>query len=258
MSFVDYELSNHIGVIRMNRPERLNAMSAEMREDLGAAFKEFNHNDDAWVGIITGTGRAFCAGRDMKAQIGRYAEGGGKLVGRVYTPENNMFGLSDTLKPLIAAVNGYAIGMGWYMVANCDIRIAAEDAVFAMTEIATGALPPFWFSPTEGVPWPVGAEFALVGEHVSAQRLLGLNLLNAVVPGNELMDEARRWADKLTRMPPKHLQKAKELMLAMRPLPNTEVLMREREVRGYLAELHDSREAVEAWSQKRPARYTGT
>lgn len=257
MSLVEYELSDHIALIRFNRPERLNAMSADMRDELVAHFREFNDNDDAWVGIITGAGRSFCAGRDLKAQAESIADGDGKIRPLVYSSELNLFGLSDTEKPLIAAVNGYAIGLGWYMALDCDIRLAAAGAEFAMTEIPTGLLGPYWFAGTEVLPWPVAAEYALIGEYVPAERLLALNLLNAVVPGDQLMDEAYRWARKFTALPPKHVQKTKALMREMRSLPDAAMLEKERQTRVFLNDLQDSKEAVVAWNEKRPARYTG-
>jgi enoyl-CoA hydratase/carnithine racemase len=258
MSLVEYELSDHVAVIRLNRPERLNAMSLEMRDELVEAFRTFNTSDEAWVGILTGAGRAFCAGRDLKAQAEGYASGAGKLKGNVYTSENNLFGLSDTDKPLIAAVNGFAIGLGWYMAAACDIRIAAEGAEFAMAELPTGMLGPYWFAMAEMVPWPVAAELALLGDRVPAERLLPLGLLNAVVPADGLMSEAHRWAERFVRLPPLHVQRTKALMTAMRPLPDRAMLARELEARQALAELADSREAVEAWAERRSPRFTGT
>ena len=79
-------------MIRLNRPDRLNAMSLEMRDDLTAAFRAFNADPDVWVGILTGTGRAFCAGRDLKAQADGYARGEGKMTGLVYTPRTTCSG----------------------------------------------------------------------------------------------------------------------------------------------------------------------
>ena len=195
-------------------------MSSDMRDELVAHFHEFNDNDDAWVAIITGAGRSFCAGRDLKAQAESIADGDGKIRPLVYSSELDLFGLSDTEKPLIVAVNGYAIGLGWYMALDCDIRLAAAGAEFAMTEIPTGLLGPYWFAGTEVLPWPVAAEYALLGEYVPAERLLDLNLLNAVVPGDQLLDEAYRWARKFTALPPKHVQKTKALMREMRILPD--------------------------------------
>jgi E-phenylitaconyl-CoA hydratase len=257
VSLIEYSLDDHIAVIQLNRPERLNAMSPEMGEELIEAFRRFNADDDAWVGILTGSGRAFCAGRDMKAQASQFPANGGKAIGRVYTSERNMFGLSDTTKPLIAAVNGFAIGMGWYMMIACDIRLAAAGAQFAMTEVPTGVLGPYWMAGVELLPWPVAAEFALLGERVSAERLERHGVLNAVVPPDELMAEAQRWAGKFVQLPPRHVQATKALMLATRRVPDADLAARERETRNVLAELADSREAVLAWVEKRPAVFRG-
>jgi enoyl-CoA hydratase/carnithine racemase len=257
MSFVSYEQDGHIAVIRLNRPERLNAMSAEMRTEFIAALKTFVDSDSARVAILTGTGRSFCAGRDMKSQAEGYSQGDGKMRPLTYTSEYNLFGMSDTDKPIIAAVNGFAIGLGWYMVLDCDIRIAAAGAEFGMTEVPTGALGPYWLAAADVIPWPVAAEFALIGERVPAERLLSLNLLNAVVPPEQLMDEAMRWAGKIAALPPQHVQKTKALMRQMRLIPDQNMLQQERETRFFLADLEDSKEAVLAWNERRAPRYTG-
>jgi enoyl-CoA hydratase/carnithine racemase len=257
MSLVEFELKDHIAVIRLNRPDRLNAMNQEMRSEFVDAMRRFINADDAWVGILTGTGRSFCAGRDMKAQAEGYSQGDGKVKPLTYNSEYNLFGLSDTDKPLIAAVNGFAIGLGWYMTIDCDIRLAAAGAEFAMTEVPTGLLGPYWLSGTELLTWPIAAEFALLGERIPAERLLTLGLLNAVVPPDELMDEAYRWAEKFTKLPPMHVRQTKALMRQMRSMPSQEMLGREREAREYLNDLEDSKEAVLAWNERRPPRYQG-
>jgi enoyl-CoA hydratase/carnithine racemase len=257
MSFIEFELADHIAVIRFNRPERLNAMNLDMRAEFTDAMRRFNESDDAWVGVLTGTGRAFCAGRDLKAQAEGYAGGDGRMQPPTYNAEFNLFGMSDTEKPLVAAVNGFAIGLGWYISIDCDIRVAAAGAEFAMTEIPTGALGPYWLSGTEMLPWPLAAEFALIGGRVRAERLLSLGLLNAVVPAEELMDEAHRWAEKLAALPPMHIRRTKALMRRMRSMPSQETLGLEREAREYLMELEDSKEAVLAWNERRSPRYQG-
>jgi enoyl-CoA hydratase/carnithine racemase len=126
-----------------------------------------------------------------------------------------------------------------------------------MTEVPTGALGPYWLSGTEMLPWPLAAEFALIGGRVRADRLLSLGLLNAVVPAEELMDEAHRWAQKLAALPPMHVRRTKALMLRMRSMPSQEILGLEREAREYLMQLDDSEEAVLAWNERRSPRYQG-
>ena len=260
MSLIEYSLDDHIAVIQLNRPDRLNAMSPEMGEELMEAFRRFNADDDAWVGILTGSGRAFCAGRDMKAQAAQFPANGGKAIGRVYTSERNMFGLSDTTKPLIAAVNGFAIGMG--LVHDDRLRHPRgrrRSARVRDDRGADGGARPVLDGRMRSscCRAPVAAEFALLGERVSAERLERHGVLNTVVPPDELMAEARRWAGKFVQLPPRHVQATKALMLATRRVPDADLAARERETRNVLAELADSREAVLAWVEKRPAVFRG-
>jgi enoyl-CoA hydratase/carnithine racemase len=252
VSFVDYSVDDRVAVIRMNRPERLNAIGPELSADLRAALKRFKEDESAWVGILTGTGRAFCAGRDLKAQASS-----GTAPRPRYTEDWNLFGLPDTDKPLIAAVNGFAIGAGWYMTAGCDIRVAADTAQFGMGEIPTGLLGPYWFSVAEVLPWAIGAELTLLGERVGAGRLFQLGLLNEVVPYDQVMEAAMRWARKFTALPPQHVRKTKALMARMRRIPDAALLEVEYETRDYLNALNDTREAVLAFAERRPPAFTG-
>src|SRR5205823_11738574 len=137
----------------------------------------------------------------------------------------------DTDKPLIAAINGFAIGLGWYMAAGCDIRIAADTARLGMGEIPTGLLGPYWFSVAEVLPWAIGAELTLLGEQVGADRLFQLGLLNEVVPQDQVLDAAMRWARKFLALPPRHVRATKALMAKMRRIPNAELLEEEYQAR---------------------------
>jgi enoyl-CoA hydratase/carnithine racemase len=252
VSYVDYDLKDRVAVIRLNRPERLNALSPELSQELRASFKRFVEDDDAWVCILTGRGRGFCAGRDLKAQAA-----GGPPPRPQYTADWNIFGIPDTDKPLIAAVNGYAIGAGWYMTAGCDIRVAAESAQFGMGEVPTGVLGPYWFPVAEVLPWPLGAEFTLIGDRIPARRLLELGLLNEVVPDEELMNAAWRWANKFLALPPLHVRRTKALMQEMRRIPRGDLIEREMQERRFLNELDDTREAAVAFAERRTPNFKG-
>ena len=166
MSLVNYEQDEHVTVITLNRPERLNAMSPEMKTEFLDAMRKFEEDENARVAILTGAGRSFCAGRDLKSQAEGYAQGDGKMIPLNYNSEYNLFGMPDTNKPIVAAVNGFAMGLGWYMVLDCDIRVAAAGAQFAMSEVPTGALGPYWLAGTDIMPWPVAAEIALIGDRL--------------------------------------------------------------------------------------------
>ncbi len=252
MSFVEYIVEDHIALIRMNRPERLNAVGPEMSTELRAALKRFKEDEGAWVGVLTGVGRAFCAGRDLKAQATS-----GTAPRPRYTEDWNIFGVPDTDKPLIAAINGFAIGLGWYMAAGCDIRVAADTARFGMGEIPTGLLGPYWFAVAEVLPWPIGAELTLLGEQVGADRLFQLGLLNEVVPQDQVLDAAMRWARKFLTLPPKHVRATKALMTKMRRIPDAALLEEEYQARDALNSLDDTREAAAAFAEHRQPVFKG-
>src|SRR5918999_1014330 len=131
-----YELDRHVATITYNRPEALNAIDRAVRADLNAAFARFRDEEEAWVAIVTGTGRAFCAGADLKGGGGA----AGTWPGTFWEiPTINSFesGL-EIWKPTIAAVNGHCLGYGLTLVTRCDFVIAADDAVFGFPEVRLG------------------------------------------------------------------------------------------------------------------------
>ena len=250
--FVGYEVENHVATITFNRPERLNAFNQQMGNEFRQALLDFDENDDAWVAIITGTGRSFCAGRDIKAQV----EAGEATLPR-YSYEYNIFGVVDTDKPMIAAVNGFAIGLGWYITVGCDFRIAAESAQFGMAEIPTGLMGPYWFSAVESLPWCIGAELTLIGDRIDAQRAYQYGLVNEVVADDQLLETAQSWADRVLALPPQHVYRTKALMRSMRNMPDAPMLDREVEARTQLNDLEDTMEAAVAFAEKRTPQFKG-
>ena len=255
MEHVNYEQDQHIVTITMNRPGRLNAMSQELRDDMHEAWTQFLTDDDAWVAIVTGTGTGFCSGRDLKDEA----------AGRPRTPRARRYDvpysrlhMPETSKPIIAAINGYAVGYGWFMVQGSDIRVAAESATFAMTEVSTGAIGPFYLSINDVVPWAIAAEIALLGTFFTAQRLYELGMINKVVPDDELMDAAREYAEALVRLPPEILRTTKDLMLKTRMWPRGEVKEEQIRRQAWLSSRKDYKEAVQAFVQKRAPDFTGS
>ena len=128
MAFVETERHGQIFIVRLNRPERMNAMGSDLRQGMAEAFSEFRTNDDLEVAIFTGTGRAFCAGEDMKESLEK------GIVGSPDTELEDPFMKGTLEKPVIAAVNGFAMGGGFMMVERTDLRVAVPDAVFEMSE----------------------------------------------------------------------------------------------------------------------------
>lgn len=257
MAVVEYEKSGHVVTITMNRPERLNAFGSLMREELSKAWLEFMKDEGARVAILTGAGRVFCAGRDIKEQ----AERGGNTTGASVAGGPNVLGfylVPDTVKPIIAAVRGGAWGAGWYMVCGSDIAIAADDAVFAMSELPTGIIGPAFFPILNQVPWLPGCEIVLRGHRITAQRAYELGLVNHVVPPDRVMPLAMEIAEEIAGLPPVHVQKTKEMLMAVRPRPNTYVhTIAFPQAMQYLMTLEDTREAAMAFAEKRKPVFKG-
>ena len=191
-----YERSGHIATITYNRPQAMNAVNGELRRDLNAAWEQLRNDDEAWVAIVTGAGRAFCAGADLKdpgSAVGN-DEHSFWEVPSFTSLESGM----EIWKPIIAAVNGYALGFGLTLVAACDYVLAADTASFGFPEVQLGV-------PTvqgavrmpQVVGWQNAMELLLWGDRVDAQRAKEMGLVQRIVPAEELMDEARALAQRL-------------------------------------------------------------
>ncbi|OKJ97633.1 enoyl-CoA hydratase/isomerase family protein [Amycolatopsis sp. CB00013] len=197
MSTVDYALDDGIAVIWLDRPERLNAVVAELVDDLLEAL-DAAAKSDARAVVLAGRGRAFCAGHDLKEPT---PEGDSRpRLDRLQDVTRRLRGLRQ---PVIAAVHGYAIGAGAEFAMGCDLILAAEDAVFAFPEVSlglsvTGAasrLLPLLVGPLKA------KELLLLGERVSGTEAYELGLVNAAVPADDLMDTALAWAVKIASHP---------------------------------------------------------
>ena len=197
---VTYERDGHIATITYNRPEALNAINADLRRDLNAAWEQLRVDDEAWVAIVTGAGRAFCAGADLKDP--------GSSVGNddhsfwEVPSFTSLESGKEIFKPVIAAVNGYAIGFGLTMVASCDLVIASDQAQFGFPEVQLGV-------PTvqgavrmpKMIGWQNAMELLLLGDRVDAHRAKEMGLVMQVVPHDDLMDTARAVAQRLCDKP---------------------------------------------------------
>src|SRR3954452_14991713 len=181
-----------VRIVTLNRPEVLNALHADANDELAMVWDEFAARDDLWVGIITGAGdRAFCAGNDLKVQAGGKRRPNGP---RGFAGICNRF---DLTKPLIAAVNGVAMGGGFETALACDIIIAAENAVFALPEPRVGLAA--LAGGVHRLPRTIGTKQAmgmiLTGRRVGPEEGRQLGFVNDVVPAGGAVDGARRWAE---------------------------------------------------------------
>jgi len=206
--FCSVDKDGHVVVVTIERPERLNALHPPANVELGEVFDEFAADDDAWVAIITGRGRGFSAGNDLRYQ----AEGGERLpMPRGFGGLTSRF---DLTKPVIAAVNGVAMGGGFEIALACDLIVASEDATFALPEPKVGLAA--LAGGLNRLPRQIGSKRALgmilTGRHVSAREGQELGFVNQVVPADGLMDAARRWAAQICECAPLSVRASKDVV----------------------------------------------
>jgi len=250
-----YDKDGHIVTITYHRPERMNAINGEMREALNAAWLHFRDDVDAWVAILTGAGRAFCAGADIR-------EGGaaGTFAGTFWEkPTINSFesGL-ELFKPTIAAINGPCLGYGVTAVSFCDFVIASERATFGFPEVRLGV-------PTivgairmpQRLNWADAMELLLIGETVNAERAKAMGLVWQVVPHDDLMAEARRLAERLCQSAPLAVRATKEVAIRARTLPWVEAVRFGETMRLVAGSTADAAEGRAAVRDKRSPQWQG-
>ncbi|MCK9518920.1 MAG: enoyl-CoA hydratase/isomerase family protein [Dehalococcoidia bacterium] len=202
-----YAREGHIATITYNRPEALNAINAELRAGLDAAWVRFRDDDEAWVAIVTGAGRAFSAGADIRSPAVA-TEHSFWEVPSLTSLENGL----EVWKPTIAAVNGYCLGFALTLVAACDFVIASERAEFGFPEVRLGVPTIQGAVRMPGrVGWQNAMELLLIGERIDAARAKEMGLAWKVVPHDQLMDEARDLADRLCRSAPLAVRATKEV-----------------------------------------------
>ncbi len=253
---VGYDQDEHVVTITYRRPEALNAVNGELRQDLNAAWERFRDDPEAWVAIVTGEGRAFCAGADLKDGAGAV----GTWTGTFWEiPTLNSFESGwEIFKPTIAAVNGPCIGYGLTAAAACDFLLAAESATFAFPEVRIGVptivgalrLPP-------KVGWQHAMELLLLGEPIDAARALEIGLAWKVVPDDELLDEARSLAARLCQGAPLAQRAVKEVAWRGRELPWLDAVRFGETMRKVATATDDAKEGMTAAAERRAPHWTG-
>src|SRR3954464_2249561 len=248
---VRFELDGHVATITYDRPDALNAIDGDMRTDLNAAFTHFREDEDAWVAIVTGSGRAFCVGADMRNGAGATGDFAGTFWEK---PTVNSFESGwEIFKPVIAAVNGYCLGYGLTLVTWCDFVIASDRATFGYPEVLLGV-------PTivgairlpEKIGWQHAMELLLTGERIDATRAKEIGLAGWVVPHDDLMEEARALAGRLLAGAPLAQRAIKEVATRSRHLPMLEAIRFGETMRKVAAATDDAREGGRAFVEKRP------
>lgn len=251
-----YEQRDEVVIITMNRPEALNAINRALRQDMTDAIERYDADDSARVAIITGAGRAFCAGRDLKERAADNAAG-------VQARGSDSLG-ADTLglfprtwKPLIAAINGYAMAGGWAIAQMCDLRVAAEDARMGIAESRWSLLPPFAALLPKLIPMAHVLELVFTAEPITAQRAYEIGFVNRVVPGGQLMQEATALAHRLVAMAPLSLRYFKEMAYRGMEMNEAGLASMTRHLYDMLLQSEDAVEGPNAFAEKRQAVWKG-
>ena len=249
MAVVETERHGQILVVRMNRPERLNALNGEMRTRLAETWTEFRRSSEFEVAVFTGAGRGFCAGEDMKESLAAGRPGGSR-------PDIEDPFMSGALeKPVIAAVNGFAMGGGFMLVERTDLRVAAEGAVFEVSEAKRWLLGGYNHGHVANLPYPIAMEMAL-GFRFTAERFYQIGFLNRLVSSEELIPSAIAMAEHLLTLPPASRVNTVHMMRQMRPAPTAEQQRLAAALREHGAK-SDLIESRAAFAEKRAPDFKG-
>lgn len=250
---IHLEVSEYIAVVRLDKPP-VNALDRASRRDLIAAFDEISERSDVRVAILTGTGKAFCAGADLKDRPN--ADKAGDFLDHNRWTRETGNAIRECAKPVIAAINGPALGAGFGLMAACDIFLASEDATFAMPEINVGLAGGVSMLRTL-----VGRSFTrrmfFTGMKVSAAELYRRGVLDEVVPAEQLMPLAMEIAQDIASKAPLAVAYAKQAANMMDLMPQRDGYRVEQNFTMALSKTEDAKEARQAFLEKRPPVYKG-
>ncbi|MBI4505145.1 MAG: enoyl-CoA hydratase/isomerase family protein [Chloroflexi bacterium] len=258
METVIYEKRGRVAYVTLNRPQALNAINRQMMADLAEVWREVQVDVDVWVAILTGAGeRAFSAGADLKEAAQRVPEAQ-RAVFWAEPSESPLEIGRELWKPVIAAINGYALGGGLTLALSCDVRIAVPQAQLGFPEVR-------WGVPTivgairlpRLVPLGVALEILLTGDTIDAEQAARWGLVNQIVPSDDLMPAAERIAGRLLQSAPIAVRVTKEMALRGLTLPQADAVRLGESLRRLVRETADAAEGPRAFAEKRPPHYQG-
>jgi len=252
-----YEKKENVGLLTINRPEKMNALSQELTAELSLLLEEIENDDELRVIVITGAGdKAFMAGADINELVERDA----RLGRRVSRERQEIFSRIENLHvPVIAAVNGYALGAGLELALACSIRICSEKAQFGAPEVKLGIIP--GDGGTQRLPRLVGQgramEMIITGDFIDAQEAYRTGLVNKVFPPEKLKEEAMELAEKIASRPPLAVRYAKEAVNRSQEGDSASGFALESYLHALSCTTEDKKEGVSAFLEKRKGKFKG-
>jgi len=248
MPEVLYEKKEHIAYISLNRPESLNAVTRTMVRELAKIWVDFRDDGNLWVAVLSGEGRSFCAGADVKEmEIGKWQFHKSLLFGDERAGPSNY----KVWKPIIAALHRHVFGGGLWLALECDIRIAADDTMIGAPEPKVGL--PTLFTPflSDFVAHGIAEELLLTANPIDAQRAYQVGLVNKVVPRDQLLSEAKAMAEKICENGPLSIWAMKEMLSRSRGMDYQSALSLVEEMATPVFNAEDTVEGKQAFIEKR-------
>ncbi|MEV5176646.1 enoyl-CoA hydratase-related protein [Streptomyces flaveolus] len=264
---IETERAGRTLIVRLNRPEALNALDVDAMRALNQVLRDFRDDPTLDIGVITGTGdRAFCTGADLKKTLPPRSS----FAQAYFAPyeesiEEGLYVRAITLselnigKPLIAAVNGHALGGGAEIALDCDLRIASENATFGLPEARWASVPAVGgvSKLLRAVPRAVAMKMILTGDRISAEEAHRVGLVSDLVPAGDLLSTAMKLADRITANGPLAIKSLKALADRTQDMPLTQSVALEQLLWGVLRDTDDRVEGRTAFAERRPPEYHG-
>ncbi|MDV3128871.1 enoyl-CoA hydratase/isomerase family protein [Mycobacterium sp. 21AC1] len=255
---VDVVVNDGVAEITLNRPEALNAIDAQMRRDLREAWQRVGCDDDIRVALVTGAGtKAFCAGADLKRTMPPPESFAELTFGSAES--NHLLAGMDIDKPIVCAINGYAIGGGMEMALACDIRLASSNAELGLAEVRHGTIPGGGGTQhlPRAIPQSVAMQLLLTGDRIDAAKALACGLVSEVETPERLLPRAREVADRIARNGPLAVRAIKRVVREGMAMPLASALELELFVWGSLRDTKDRIEGRRAFAEGRVPQFQG-